>query len=115
MHKYQDETICVGHIIGAMGVKGWVRVFSKTSPRENILSYSPWKIDTGDQVEVVEVSGRLQGKNVVAKLSGVEDREAAVELTGSKIYILAEQIPKLDEGEYYWADLIGLEVESLQA
>ena len=115
MREHKGETICVGHIIGAQGVKGWVRVFSNTSPRENILSYSPWKIKTGDEIKTVEVSGRLQGKNVVVKLAGVEDREQAIELVGSKILILPEQLPKLDEGDYYWSDLIGLEVESLQA
>lgn len=115
MPEHEGETICIGHIIGAQGVKGWVRVFSDTSPRENILNYSPWQIKTGDRIETVEVSGRLQGKNVVVKLAGVEDREQATGMVGSKIYILPEQLPKLDEGDYYWSDLIGLEVESLQA
>jgi len=115
MRKHEDETIHVGHIIGAQGVKGWIKVFSDTSPRENILSYSPWQIEMGDRLQTVEISGRLQGKNVLAKLAGVEDREQAIELAGTKIYILAGQLPKLDEGEYYWSDLIGLEVESLQA
>ena len=115
MRKHEDETICVGHIIGAHGVKGWVKVFSDTSPRENILNYSPWKIQTGEQIKTVEIHGRLQGKSVVAKLTGIEGRDEASELVGSKIYILARQLPKLDEGEYYWSDLIGLEVESLRA
>jgi 16S rRNA processing protein RimM len=115
MYRHQDELICVGHIIGVQGLKGWVKVFSDTSPRENILNYSPWKIKTGDQLETVEVNGRLQGKNVLAQLAGIEDRDLATELIGSKIYILPEQLPKLDEGEYYWADLIGLEVESLES
>ena len=115
MPEHEGETICIGHIIGAQGVKGWVKVFSDTSPRENILNYSPWQIKTGDRIETVEVSGRLQGKNVVVKLAGVEDGEQAIEMVGSKIYILPEQLPKLDEGDYYWSDLIGLQVESLQA
>ena len=115
MRKHEDEAIRVGHIIGAQGVKGWIKVFSDTSPRENILSYSPWQIETGDRLQTVEISGRLQGKNVLAKLDGVENREQANELAGSKIYIFADQLPKLEEDEYYWADLIGLEVESLQA
>ena len=115
MREHKGETICVGHIIGAQGVKGWVKVFSNTSPRENILNYSPWQIKTGDRIETAEVSGRLQGKNVVVKLAGVEDREQAIELVGSRIFIMSEQLPNLDEGDYYWSDLIGLEVESLQA
>ena len=80
MRKHGDETIRVGHIIGAQGVKGWIKVFSDTSPRENVLNYSPWQIETGDRMQTVEISGRLQGKNVLAKLDGVEDREQANEL-----------------------------------
>lgn len=115
MQEHKDDLICVGNITGPHGVKGWVKVFSNTSPRENILNYSPWRIVAGEQVQIVTVSGRLQGKNVVAQIDGVEQREQAVELVGSKIYISAEQLPQLDDGEYYWSDLIGLEVESLDA
>lgn len=115
MQEHKDDLICVGNITGPHGVKGWVKVFSNTSPRENILNYSPWRIVEGEQVQIVTVSGRLQGKNVVAQIDGVEQREQAVELVGSKIYISTEQLPQLDNGEYYWSDLIGLEVESLDA
>ena len=115
MHQRQDETICVGHITGAQGVKGWVRVFSNTSPRENIVNYSPWLVEVDDRLEAIEVKGRLQGKNVIAKLTGLEDRDQASDWTGRKIYILTEQLPKLEDGDFYWSQLIGLEVESLQA
>jgi len=115
MRPQDDESICVGHIIGVHGIKGWVKVFSDTSPRENILNYSPWIIQTGEETKTAAVSGRLQGKNVVAQLAGVGDRDLAAELIGSKIYIEPGQLPKLKEGEYYWADLIGMTVESLES
>ena len=115
MHPQDDESICVGHIIGVQGVKGWVKVFSDTSPRENILNYSPWKIVTGEKIMNVAVNGRLQGKNVIAQIDGVEDRDLAAELIGSKIYIEPGQLPKLKEGEYYWTELIGMTVESLES
>ena len=115
MHPQDDESICVGHIIGVQGVKGWVKVFSDTSPRENILNYSPWKIETGEKIMNVAVNGRLQGKNVIAQIDGVEDRDLAAELIGSKIYIEPGQLPKLAEGEYYWSELIGMKVESLES
>ena len=115
MYPLGDESICVGHIIGVQGVKGWVKVFSDTSPRENILKYSPWKIQTGEKIMNVVVKGRLQGKNVIAQIDGVKDRDQAAELTGSKIYIAPEQIPELGKGEYYWSDLIGMKVESLES
>ena len=115
MRSQDDESICVGHIIGIQGVKGWVKVFSDTSPRENILNYSPWKIETGEKIMNVAVNGRLHGKNVIAQIDGVEDRDLAAELIGSKIYIEPGQLPKLTEGEYYWSDLIGMKVESLES
>ena len=112
MSQHEDELICVGHILGAQGIKGWVRVFSNTSPRENIVNYSPWLIDRQGQLEPVEVEGRLQGKNVVARLHGVDDRNLAEALIGCKLYIKPQQLPRLDAGEYYWSDIIGLAVET---
>ncbi len=114
MGQHDDDLICVGHILGSQGIKGWVRVFSKTSPRENIVSYSPWLVERGSDLKAVTVTGRLQGKYVVARLEGIEDRTQADELTGCQIYIKPEQLPNLEAGEYYWSDLIGLSVETLQ-
>ena len=114
MNQHQDDLICVGHILGAQGIKGWVRVFSNTSPRDNIVNYSPWTIEQGDERKVVSITGRSQGKNVIARLEGCEDRSAAEALTGCRILINPEQLPGLQDGDYYWSDLIGLKVESLQ-
>jgi 16S rRNA processing protein RimM len=109
-----DDLICVGHILGAQGLKGWVRVFSNTSPRDNIVNYSPWFIEQGDELKAVSVSGRSQGKNVVAQLDGCDNRSSAEALTGCRILINPSQLPDLQDGDYYWSDLIGLQVESLQ-
>ncbi|MCP4984300.1 MAG: ribosome maturation factor RimM [Gammaproteobacteria bacterium] len=114
MDQHEGELICVGHILGAQGVKGWVRVFSNTSPRENIVSYSPWFIERGPELRKVAVKGRLQGKNVIASLDGVGDRNEAENLTGCQIFIDPQQLPQLQAGEYYWSDLVGLTVETLQ-
>lgn len=115
MDQHDDELICVGHVLGAQGIKGWIRVFSKTSPRENIVSYSPWLVEQGDELRAMKVSGRLQGRNVVAKLEGIDDRSRAETLIGCRLYIDPQQLPGLKDGEYYWSDLIGLEVETLAA
>lgn len=113
MDQHQDELICVGHILGAQGLKGWVRIFSNTSPRDNILNYSPWIIEQGHELITVGVGGRSQGRNIIARLDGCEDRNQAEALTGCRILIKPAQLPRLQQGEYYWADLIGLKVESL--
>lgn len=115
MDQHDDDVICVGHVLGAQGIKGWIRVFSNTSPRENIVSYSPWLVEQGDELKAVKVKGRLQGKNVIAKLEGVDDRTRAESLIGCRLFIDPRQLPGLEAGEYYWSDLIGLEVETLEA
>lgn len=114
MNQHRDDLICVGHILGAQGIKGWVRVFSNTSPRDNIVEYSPWIVEQGDELKTLSVTGRSQGKHVLARLEGCEDRSQADALTGCRILIDPAQIPRPQEGEYYWSDLIGLQVESLQ-
>lgn len=110
-----DEIVCVGQIIGTQGVKGEVRVFSNTYPRENIVSYSPWKLKIDGELKTFDVNGRLQGKKVIANISGVDDNDQATLLIACKIYILLKQLPLLENDEYYWSDIIGLRVRSMQA
>ena len=110
----QQHNISVGKISGVFGVKGWVKVFSFTDPRENILTYSPWLLQKGDQIKTVNVvDGQLQGKTIVAQLTGVDDRDQAASLMGWDIFITQDQLPKAAKGEYYWSDLIGLQVETV--
>ncbi|WP_349431723.1 ribosome maturation factor RimM [Methylomarinum sp. Ch1-1] len=110
-----DDLINVGEISGVFGVKGWVKVFSYTQPRENILNYSPWYLQKGREIKEIKlVGGQRQGKLVVAALEGITDRDMAAPLSGSKILIDKKQLPAAQEGEYYWADLVGLRVETDQ-
>ena len=110
----QQHNISVGKISGVFGVKGWVKVFSFTDPRENILTYSPWLLQKGDQIKTVNVvDGQLQGKTIVAQLAGIDDRDQAASLMGWDIFITQDQLPKAAKGEYYWSDLIGLQVETI--
>jgi 16S rRNA processing protein RimM len=110
-----EELISVGKISGILGVKGWIKVYSYTDVRENILAYSPWILKKGKESKLVEVvNGRRHGKTVVACLDGLIDRDEAAELNGWDIYIRPEQLPKARRGEYYWADLIGLQVKTVE-
>ncbi|MGZ5056513.1 MAG: ribosome maturation factor RimM [Methylobacter sp.] len=109
----EQQHISVGKISGVFGVKGWVKVFSFTDPRENILTYSPWLLKKDDETKIVKViDGQLQGKTIVAQLAGVNDRDQAAGLMGWDIFITRDQLPKAAKGEYYWSELIGLNVET---
>ena len=110
----QQQRIGIGKITGVFGVKGWVKVFSDTAPKENILAYSPWYLEKGNENKLVKViNGRLQGKAIVAQLEDVDDRDQAELLAGWDISIDREQLPSIGADEYYWSDLIGLKVSTI--
>jgi len=112
--QQQQEWVPVGKLNGLFGVKGWVKIFSNTQPKENILSYSPWYLKrNGQWQEFKLLSGKAHGKGVIAQLEGCTDRDIAAELIGSEIAIKREQLAKPASGEYYWNDLIGLSVKNL--
>lgn len=114
MSRDEDDLIEIGHIIGVHGVKGQVKVFSHTSPRENILNYSPWVIEQAGVHRTTQVKGSRQGKNVIAAVEDVADRDSAMKLAGAKILIRRSQLPVLAKDEYYWSQLIGLQVLSVE-
>lgn len=110
-----EEFVCVGKVSGIFGVRGWIKVYSYTETRENILTYSPWTLKKGKESKEVQViDGRRHGKTVVARLEGINDRDDAAQLNGWEIFIHADQLPKAKQGEYYWADLVGLQVKTVE-
>ncbi|MEM9402968.1 MAG: ribosome maturation factor RimM [Pseudomonadota bacterium] len=101
----------MGRVVGLFGVKGWVKVFSYTDPRQGILDYDHWLIERdGQWIETAVLDGKRQGKAVIAQLSGVDDRDAAAEWIDSDIAIPRNALPTLDEGSFYWSDLEGCTV-----
>ena len=107
--------VTLGKIVGVFGVKGWVKVFSETRPREQIFKYTPWLLVlNGDEFEVEVLEGRQQGKVLIASLKGYTDCEDARRLIGSEILVSQESLPKTGKNEYYWSQLTGLNVVNLQ-
>lgn len=110
-----DRLIVVGRVSGVYGVGGWVRVYSDTEPREGIVGYTPWLVGRRGRWEAREVEGgRRLGKGVVAKLAGCDDRDGATELLGAEIAVRRGQLPAPRPGTYYWSDLEGLEVRTME-
>ncbi|MGB1805432.1 MAG: ribosome maturation factor RimM [Candidatus Pseudothioglobus sp.] len=106
-----DKKLLVGKINGFFGLQGWVKVFSYTNPRTNILNYSPWSINVDGDFQTIEITkGREQSKTIVAHIKGVDSREDSQKFIGQDVYIDKDQLPKLQEGEYYWHELIGFDV-----
>ncbi|MFV2090028.1 MAG: ribosome maturation factor RimM [Pseudomonadales bacterium] len=120
--RLAESIIIVGRIQGPYGIKGWVHVAAYTDPASNLVSYRPWKVQrsTGQNaaksvadpdwqdIEVVETRAHKGG--YVARVHGVNDRNAAESLRGLWIGVHESQLPQPAVGEYYWKDLIGVEV-----
>lgn len=105
-----SKSVTVGRIVGVYGVKGWVKVFSFTDPRENIQHYQPWLLGKSSPTTVKVTAFRPQGKSLVAKLEGIDDRQAAEALVGQDVAVAEDALPVSANGEYLWRDLIGLRV-----
>ena len=70
--------IALGKINGVFGIKGWVKIYSYTRPRERIFEYSPWILDRDDSRSELTVSdAQVHGKGLIARLEGIEDRNQA--------------------------------------
>jgi 16S rRNA processing protein RimM len=94
----------MGRVAGSYGVRGWLKV---QSPQAALAACKRWRI--GGKEFAVEALKEHSG-TLLAKLSGLESREAALELKGSSVYVRREALPEPDAGHYYLADLVGLEV-----
>ena len=113
MSGESDRVVRLGEISGVYGVRGWVRIHSFTEPRTNLLEFSDWLLEQRGRHWLAHVeSARAHGRNIVAKLEGVDDRDAASALIGTTISIRRAALPPCEPGEYYWADLEGLDVVS---
>lgn len=104
----------LGRISGVYGTRGWVKLFSYTHPRDNIVGFDAWVIEQHGKRRRVEVeTGRSQGRSVLAKLRGIDDRDAARALIGAQIGVERNALPPCEPGEYYWTDLEGLRVRTV--
>lgn len=117
MAARDDAKLLLGKIVGVFGVEGWVKIESYAEPRAKIFKYRPWFVTGvagGSEKEFDGADGRAQGKGMIARLPGIDDRDAAAELLGAEIRILRSALPKPKRGEYYWIDLEGLSVSSVE-
>jgi 16S rRNA processing protein RimM len=115
MAERDVKKLVLGKVVGLYGVEGWVKLESYSEPRTRIFKYSPWFVGNADgAVEYENVRGRVQGKGIVARLPGVDSRDAAAALIGAEIRIPRSALPKPKQGEYYWVDLEGLDVFNLE-
>jgi len=106
-----DKLICVATIAGAFGVKGEVKLKSFTDNPEDCAKYGPLYNEAG-QVILTPQSHRMVKKAIAIKATEIKTREAAEALKSTKLYVRRSVLPDTEEDEFYFTDLVGLEVKS---
>lgn len=109
-----ENLIIVGKLGSSYGIRGWLRVFSFTEDPDSLFDYKPWYILRAGKWQEVEVeSFKPHNQDTIVKLKGIDDRDEANLLTNYEIYVNAQNLPDLDEGDFYWKDLIGCKVVTM--
>ena len=106
----KPNRICVGHIAGVHGVKGLVRINSYTEKPMNIGAYGSVTDEGGKRMFELEVQ-RMAKMQVLARIKGISDRNAAEALRGTNIYVQRDELHQTSDEEFYYGDLEGLCVE----
>lgn len=114
-----EDAVEVGRILGAWGVKGGLKVKPFSADPQALFSSKRWYLEPNEAKPGHAVpallrvrSARGQGDAVVAVCDDVDDRDAAEQLAGARVFIARSSFPTPDEGEFYWVDLIGLAVHN---
>ena len=101
----------MGRVAAPYGVQGWIKVAPFTAATDALTHFGRWWIGGPDGWSEVEIRDAApHGANVIARVAGVGDRERAAKLRGCEVAVAREALPAPAKDEYYWADLVGLEV-----
>ncbi len=107
--------VIMGKIAAPYGVLGWVKVLPDTEAVDGLLQYATWQVGREDDWQsYVPVNAKVHNDVLLVKLRGVDDRDAALVLKGKLVAVPRDELPIPGKDEYYWSDLIGLNVKNLQ-
>ena len=109
----RENAVLIGRLGRPFGVRGWLHLKSLTDQPTDILQYKPWIIFQANQPRVLEVlQCQAHGKNFIAQIDTITDRDQAETLTNQSIYLAADQLPRLPADEYYLRDLLDMKVKT---
>ncbi|HHF7373565.1 ribosome maturation factor RimM [Legionella bozemanae] len=111
----QENWIVIARFGRPHGVKGFVTVHSFTEPRDNVLKYADWHAFINNKWQPIKLlRAEAQNKAIIVQIEGYPEREHVAHLTNIEIAVQQEQLEKLEPGEYYWHQLIGMNVINQQ-
>jgi 16S rRNA processing protein RimM len=111
-----NDLVIMGRIVAPYGVFGWLKVLPDTEQVDGLFDYSTWWIGKDNDWRELKVEdAKIHNDVIVVKLQGISERDGAFACKGKQVAVPRAALPKPGKNEYYWADLIGLQVKNLQA
>lgn len=112
------DAIEVGRIADAWGVKGWFKVLPHSADPQALFSSKRWYLQPSERgaktfsgtVLLRVREAKDHSDSVVARADAVEDRDTAELLKGARIFVPRSAFPTAGKDEFYWVDLMGLDV-----
>ena len=125
---WPEDAIEVGRVMDAWGLKGWIKVHPFAADPQALFSTKRWFLQpplqqglamptaSAGQVPALlrVITAKDHGDMVVAQVEGVDDRGGAEALRGARVFVSRASFPTAADGEFYWIDLIGLDVLNRQ-
>lgn len=105
----KSDLICVGAIMGAFGVKGEVRLKSFCAEPEAIADYGPLTNEDGSKTYDLKITRAVKG-GFAARIKDIRFKDQADALRGVTLFVARSALPHLPDDEYYYSDLVGLDV-----
>jgi len=110
-----SDLVVLGKFGAVYGINGWLKVNSYTDVPEGIFDYTPWQIQVQGNWRQVQISSwKRHGNGLIVKLADVGDRDQAQVLVNAEIAVERASLPELEQGDYYWRDLMGMAVINLE-
>ncbi|SMG03029.1 ribosome maturation factor RimM [Burkholderia singularis] len=112
--SWPDDAVEVGAVVDAYGLKGWIKIAAHAGAGRGgdaLLKARHWWLQKGGERKSTRiVQAKPHGDAIVAHPAGLADRDAALALRGFRVFVRRGDFPALSDGEFYWVDLIGLDV-----
>ena len=109
----EDEKVVLGKVGAPYGIKGWLKLTPYSDDPEGIFDYQSLFIQANGQWQQQQISSwRRHNNGIVFKFADIDDRDEAQAFVNAEIAVNAADLPDLEEDEFYWRDLIGMQVRN---